>query len=150
MSRSIFIQISSAVMDSSTIIDSVVVDRDRYCLFSTHFLTGDGGFIQAVMMGYAGLRFDEKGLFFHPQPGLITPATKAIRLRNLMVRGVCPVDYTIDVSSIDFRVNAHDANRLCVSDDRMRRWIIMDEPLYLRFDEVTLPVRLDFCNLNDY
>jgi hypothetical protein len=34
---------------------------------NTHFLTGDGGFVQAILFGYGGIRIMENGLRFNPQ-----------------------------------------------------------------------------------
>ena len=73
-----------------------------FFLVSTHFLTGDGGFIQSVMMGYGGLRYDDKSLLLNPTPGLLTPSTNSIRLRNLLVQGTYPFDYTVDQTSMNF------------------------------------------------
>lgn len=34
---------------------------------NSHFLTGDGGFLQAVLNGYGGIRITEYGLKMNPQ-----------------------------------------------------------------------------------
>ncbi len=115
-------------------------------IFSTHFLTGDGGYIQSVMMGYAGLRFDETSLLFNPLPGVLTPATKSIRLRNLLVRGTYPFDYAIDQSSMYFITSAIYKNILCITDDHGIQWKIVDDPLQLNFQNIHLPIRIDLCN----
>ncbi|CAF3441285.1 unnamed protein product, partial [Rotaria sp. Silwood2] len=54
--------------------------------FNTHFLTDDHGFIQSVMMDYAGFRYDDKSLLFNPLSCILTPSTKYIRLQNLLIR----------------------------------------------------------------
>jgi hypothetical protein len=115
-------------------------------IFSTHFLTGDGGFLQSVMMGYAGLRYDEKSLLFNPLPGVLTPSTKSIRLRNLLVRGDYAFDYTIDQTSMYFITSNSYTNLLCATDQRGNQWKITTMPLTLRFTNVHLPIRIDLCD----
>lgn len=119
-----------------------------YCVvfsISTHFLTGDGGFIQSVMMGYAGLRFDEKGLLFDPLPGVLSPATKAIRLRNLLIRGTYPIDYTIDASAVHFVTSSEYTDLLCVTDTRGHQWRITTTQSTVPFEDISLPMRFDSC-----
>ncbi|CAF1214772.1 unnamed protein product [Adineta ricciae] len=113
--------------------------------FNTHFLTGDGGFIQSVMMGYAGLRFDEKGLLFNPLPNVLIPSTKTIRLRNLLVHGTYPFDYTLDRSSMSFITSSSYKNLLCISDNLHSQWRITNEQLKLDFADIQLPIRVDLC-----
>lgn len=114
--------------------------------FSTHFLTGDGGFIQSVVMGYAGLRFDEKSLLFNPLEGVLTPATKSIRLRNLLVRGIYPFDYTIDQTSMYFSTSNIYTNLLCITDNHGAKWKVTNNELKLNFLNIHLPIRVDLCN----
>ncbi len=114
---------------------------------STHFLTGDGGFIQSVMMGYAGLRYDDKGLLFQPLPGVLTPSTKSIRLRNLLVRGIYPFDYTIDEISMNFITSDSYKNLLCITDyHHGNQWKITNIELKLNFKNIFLPIHVDLCN----
>jgi len=113
--------------------------------FSTHFLTGDGGFIQSVMMGYAGLRYDEKSLLFYPLPSVLTPATKSIRLRNILVRGSYPFDYTIDTFSMHFICSEPYENILCITDKRDIQWKITSHQLTLNFQDIQFPIRVDLC-----
>jgi len=113
--------------------------------FNTHFLTGDGGFIQSVMMGYAGLRYDEKSLLFNLSPGVLTPATKNIRLRNILVRGTYPFDYTIDQLAVHFICSDIYENILCVTDARDNQWKITHNQLTLNFQDIYLPIRVDLC-----
>ncbi|UJR22365.1 hypothetical protein I4U23_025427 [Adineta vaga] len=113
--------------------------------FNTHFLTGDGGFVQSVMMGYAGLRFDSKGLLFNPLPGVLTPSTKVIRLRNLLVHGTYPFDYILDQSSMSFMTSSIYTNQLCISDNLHSQWKMTSEPLKLNFADIHLPIRVDLC-----
>ena len=115
-------------------------------IFSSHFLTGDGGFLQSIMMGYAGLRYDDKGLLFYPLPGVLTPSTKAIRLRNLLIRGDYPFDYTIDQTSMQFTTSNIYTDLLCITDQRGGKWKITTMPLTLRFTNVHLPIRVDLCD----
>ncbi|CAF1535077.1 unnamed protein product, partial [Adineta steineri] len=114
--------------------------------FNTHFLTGDGGFIQAVMMGYAGLRYDEKSLLFNPLPGVVTPATKNIRLRNILVQGTYSFDYTIDESAVHFICSNLYENILCITDNDNNQWKITSNELSLKFQDIQLPIRVDLCN----
>ncbi|CAF4220657.1 unnamed protein product, partial [Adineta steineri] len=114
--------------------------------FNTHFLTGDGGFIQVVMMGYAGLRYDEKSLLFNPLPGIITPATKSIRLRNILVQGTYSFDYTIDESAVHFICSNLYENILCITDNDNNQWKITSNELSLKFQDIQLPIRIDLCN----
>ena len=113
--------------------------------FSTHFLTGDGGFIQAVMMGYVGLRYDEKSLLFDPVPGILTPATKHIRLRNVLIRGTYPFDFTIDQFAVHFSCSHPYENILCLNDNSETQWKIKSNPLTLHFQDIHLPIRIDLC-----
>ncbi len=115
-------------------------------IFSTHFLTGDGGFIQSVMMGYAGLRYDEKSLLFQPLPGVLTPSTESIRLRNLLVRGTYAFDYTIDQTSMLFITSDIYTNLLCATDNESNQWKITTMPLILTFENIQLPIRVDLCD----
>ncbi|CAF1534955.1 unnamed protein product, partial [Adineta steineri] len=114
--------------------------------FNTHFLTGDGGFIQAVMMGYAGLRYDDKSLLFNPLPGIITPATKSIRLRNILIQRTYPFDYTIDESAVHFICSNLYENILCITDNDNNQWKITSNELSLKFQDIQLPIRIDLCN----
>jgi len=113
--------------------------------FSTHFLTGDGGFIQSVMMGYAGLRYDEKSLLFNPLPGVLTPETKSIRLRNILVRGIYPFDYIIDQFAVHFICSEFYENILCITDNHDIQWKITSNQLTLNFDNIYFPIRVDLC-----
>ncbi len=97
-------------------------------------------------MGYAGLRFDEKSLLLNPLRGVLTPATKSIRLRNLLVRGIYPFDYTIDETSMDFITSNIYTNLLCVTDNQGARWNITNNQLKLNFLNTHLPIRVDLCN----
>lgn len=94
------------------------------------------------MMGYAGLRYDEIGLLFNPLPGVLTPATKSIRLRNLLVRGMYPFDYTID--QIAIHLISFDT-ALCAMDDNGKQWPINNQKLTLNFSDIRLPLRVDLC-----
>ncbi len=116
-----------------------------FVFFSTHFLTGDGGFIQSVMNGYAGLRYDEKSLLFNPLPGVLLPSTKSIRLRNILIRGMYPFDYTIDQSAIHFICSEFYENIICVTDNRDNQWKITSNQLTLNFEHIHLPIRVDLC-----
>ncbi len=98
------------------------------------------------MMGYAGLRFDEQGLLLYPLPGVLTPSTKSIRLRNLLVQGTYPVDYTIDQTSMNFITSEMYANFLCVTDNRGSQWQITTTELKLNFQTTSLPIRIDLCH----
>jgi hypothetical protein len=98
------------------------------------------------MMGYAGLRYDEKSLLFQPLPGVLTPSTKSIRLRNLLVRGTYPFDYTIDQTSMNFITSDVYTNLLCITDDHGNQWKITTMPLTLTFQNVYLPIRIDLCD----
>lgn len=98
------------------------------------------------MMGYAGLRFDENGLLFNPLPGTLTPATKSMRLRNLLIRGAYPVDYTVDVSSVHFFTSTQYSNILCVTDHSGKQWKITSDGLTLNFEDIHLPIRIDQCS----
>lgn len=99
-------------------------------------------------MGYAGLRFDEKGLLFNPTPGFLTPATNNIRLRNLLVQGTYPFDYTIDQTSMSFITADAYTNLLCITDQHDNQWKITNNVLKLSFQTVSLPIRIDLCNKN--
>ena len=96
-------------------------------------------------MGYAGLRFDEKGLLLNPLPGVLTPSTKTIRLRNLLVHGTYPFEYTLDRSSMSFITSNSYENLLCVSDNLRNQWTITSEQLKLDFADIQLPIRVDLC-----
>lgn len=54
-----------------------------------NFITGAGGFLQAVLFGYGGLRVESKGLRFEPQ---LPPNTTTMKLR-----GVNYLDTQLDV-----------------------------------------------------
>ena len=97
------------------------------------------------MMGYAGLRFDEKGLLFNPLPNVLIPSTKTIRLRNLLVHATYPFDYTLDRSSMSFITPSRYENLLCVSDNLHSQWRITSEQLKLDFADIQLPIRVDLC-----
>ncbi|CAF3611118.1 unnamed protein product [Rotaria sordida] len=113
--------------------------------FNTHFLTGDGGFIQSIMMGYVGLRYDEKSLLFNPLLGVLTPATKSIRLRNILIRGSYPIDFTIDQYSIHLICSHSYENILCITDDHNIQWNITSNELTLNFQDIHFPIRIDLC-----
>ncbi|CAF4371306.1 unnamed protein product [Rotaria socialis] len=113
--------------------------------FNTHFLTGDGGFIQSVMMGYAGLRYDDKSLLFNPLAGSLTPATKSIRLRNVHVRGAYPFDFTINQNSAQFICSDVYDNMLCITDNHNIHWNITSNQLTLYFQDIHFPLRVDLC-----
>ncbi|CAF1685736.1 unnamed protein product [Rotaria magnacalcarata] len=113
--------------------------------FNTHFLTGDGGFIQSVMMGYAGLRYDDKSLLFNPLAGSLTPATKSIRLRNVHVRGAYPFDFTINQNSVQFICSDVYDNMLCIIDNHKIQWNITSNQLTLYFQDIHFPLRVDLC-----
>jgi len=53
---------------------------------AVNFLTGAGGFLQQVVFGYTGLRFDESGLRAAFRPVLPSRITRLV-LRNVSVRG---------------------------------------------------------------
>ncbi|KAK9823243.1 hypothetical protein WJX72_001319 [[Myrmecia] bisecta] len=57
-----------------------------------HFITGAGGWLQSLWAGYAGIRFNEQGLFFHLQQQLPPGATR------LTLRGLSYVGHQINVS----------------------------------------------------
>jgi hypothetical protein len=145
-SRLIFMQISLEDMDlSKKTIEYIHFFNHSILSSSTHFLTGDGGFIQSIMMGYAGLRYDEQSLLFNPLPGVLTPATKNIRLRNLLVRGMYPFDYTIDQFALHFICSDTYENLLCITDNRDQEWKITSNQLTLNFHDIHLPIRVDLC-----
>jgi hypothetical protein len=97
-------------------------------------------------MGYAGLRYDEKSLLLAPLPGVLTPATKSIRLRSLLVQGTYPFDYTIDQTSMQFITSDAYTNLLCITDDMGNQWKITNNQLILNFQNIHLPIRVDLCN----
>lgn len=97
-------------------------------------------------MGYAGLRYDEKSLLFNPSPGILTPAAKSIRLRNILVRGSYPFDYTLDQNSVHFICSITYENMLCITDNSKTQWIITTIELTLDFQDIYLPLRVDLCN----
>jgi len=99
-------------------------------------------------MGYAGLRYDDKSLLFNPLPGVLTPATKSIRLRNLLVRGTYPFDYTIDESSMYFLTSEIYTNLLCITDNHGTQWQITTNQLKLNFMDIHIPIRVDLCISN--
>lgn len=146
--RLIFIPISLVDMDISKFSYSSreCINIHFVSISSTHFLTGDGGFIQAVMMGYAGLRYDAQSLLFQPQPGLLTAETESIRLRNVLVRGTYPFEYTIDRTSMNFLAFDPYQNLLCITDNQGHQWKITNTSVKLSFQTVNLPVRVDLCN----
>ena len=78
------------------------------------------------MMGYAGLRYDEQSLLLQPLPGILTPSTKSIRLRNLLVHGSYPFDYTVDQSSMNFITSDTYIHQICVTDQRSTIWKITE------------------------
>ena len=98
------------------------------------------------MMGYAGLRFDEDGIFFAPLPGVLTPASKAIHLRQLLIRGTYPFDYTLDSIGVHFVTSNLYSNILCVTDQLQYQWKINSIPLDLEFEQISLPLRVDLCS----
>jgi hypothetical protein len=97
------------------------------------------------MMGYAGLRYDEKSLLFNPIPGVLTPGTKNIRLRNILVQGTYPFDYTIDQFAVHFICPNVYADILCITDNRGDQWKITSDELTLNFQDIQLPIRVDLC-----
>ena len=98
------------------------------------------------MMGYAGLRFDENGLLFNPLPGTLSPPTKSMRLRNLLIRGTYPVDYTVDKSSMHFSTSDQYSDLVCLSDYSGKQWKISSDELTLNFQDIHLPIRIDQCS----
>lgn len=98
------------------------------------------------MMGYAGLRYDKTSLLFNPIPGVLTPSTKSIRLRNLLVRGTYPFNYTIDQTSMMFQTIDMYSNRICIRDRHGSKWNITINPLQLYFQNTHLPIRVDLCD----
>lgn len=96
-------------------------------------------------MGYVGLRFDEKSLLFNPTAGVLTPATKSIRLRNILVRGTYPFDFTIDQYAVHFICSDSYTNIMCITDDDENQWKITNEQLKLDFKDIYLPIRVDLC-----
>ncbi len=98
-------------------------------------------------MGYAGLRYDEKSLLLNPLPGVLTPDTKSIRLRNLLVRGMYPFDYTLDQYAVHFICSDIYKNLLCITDNRDKQWTITSNQLTLNFNDIQLPIRIDLCVL---
>jgi len=139
-------KISLVDMDSSNSLKSNQFLLIIYFSFSTHFLTGDGGFIQSVMMGYAGLRYDSTSLLFNPIPGVLTPASQSIRLRNVLVRGKFSFDYTIDQQSLQFICSPTFENLICITDRQKKQWKINTNPLILNFKDIHLPIRVDLCD----
>lgn len=97
------------------------------------------------MMGYAGLRYDERSLLFNPVPGVLAPASKSIRLRNLLVRGMYPFDYTIDQAAVHLISSNTDEHLLCITDNDGNQWQISSEQLTLNFSDIHLPIRVDLC-----
>ncbi|CAF4333010.1 unnamed protein product, partial [Rotaria sordida] len=83
----------------------------------SHFLTSADGFIQSVIMGYIGLRYDDKSLLFNLVPSILTLSTKYIRLRNVLVHGTYLFDYTIDQSSMYFIFSHIYTNLLGITDN---------------------------------
>ncbi len=97
------------------------------------------------MMGYADLRYDEKSLLFNPLPGVLTPSTKSIRLRNILVRGIYPFDYIIDQFAVHFICSEFYENILCITDNHDIQWKITSNQLTLNFDNIYFPIRVDLC-----
>jgi hypothetical protein len=97
-------------------------------------------------MGYAGLRYDDKSLLLNPLPGTLTPSTKSIRLRNLLIRGTYSFDYTIDQTSMYFISSNIYTNLLCITDNHGSKWNITDNQLKLNFQDIQLPIRIDLCS----
>lgn len=97
-------------------------------------------------MGYAGLRFDDKSLLLNPPPGLLTPSTSSIRLRNLLVQGTYPFDYTVDQISMNFITSDIYTNLLCITDNHSGQWKITNNSLKLNFQNIVLPIRINLCN----
>jgi hypothetical protein len=97
------------------------------------------------MMGYAGLRYDDRSLLFNPLPGVLTPATNSIRLRNIPVQGAYRFDYTIDQLAVHFICSHLNENILCVTDNQDNQWKITSDKLTLNFQDIHLPIRVDLC-----
>ena len=75
---------------------------------NTHFVTGDGGLLQALMNGYLGIRETDAGLLLR-RPAL--PAgVGALRARGVRWAGTLVLDVTAKKGVLELRVAAADAN----------------------------------------
>lgn len=83
---------------------------------NTHFVTGDGGFLQALVYGYQGLRIEEEGLRLLPPT--LPERVGSLVLRNVAWRGciltltVAPVAQTLVAASCA----SPSTKRLCLVD----------------------------------
>ncbi|CAF3636945.1 unnamed protein product, partial [Rotaria sp. Silwood2] len=85
----------------------------------------------------------EKSLLFDPLLGVLTPSTKNIRLRNILVRGSYPFDFTIDQYAIHLICPYSYENILCITDNHNIRWNITSNQLTLNFQDIHFPIRID-------
>ena len=72
-------------------------------LGAVNFQTGMGGFLQAVMFGYGGLRLNTESLLFE-KPNLIENASRLV-FRHLNYLGTV-FDYIIEPNSINLNVHS--------------------------------------------
>ena len=83
---------------------------------NTHFVTGDGGFLQALVYGYGGLRVEEEGLRLLPPT--LPERVGSLVLRNVVWRGcilsliVAPATQTLVATSCA----SSSATMLCLVD----------------------------------
>jgi trehalose/maltose hydrolase-like predicted phosphorylase len=71
---------------------------------TVNFITGVGGFLQAVFFGYGGIRLKLNQLEFNPQGHLPDQATKFI-FRGIKYQGLV-LDFTVDNNTYEIFVRA--------------------------------------------
>eukprot|EP00054_Salpingoeca_dolichothecata_P011086 m.61669 g.61669 ORF g.61669 m.61669 type:complete len:164 (+) comp19291_c0_seq2:2075-2566(+) len=81
---------------------------------NSHFLTGDGGYLQALFNGFAGVIIDSQGLILR-KPYLV-PGTESITLVAIHFRGF-RITYKVSKGLINISYAQQPASqRLCVKD----------------------------------
>ena len=82
---------------------------------TTNFLTGAGGFLQGVLMGYAGLRIHDEYLTLRPA---LIEGTQSVAVRGLRYRGATiHAQYDAGTFTLTLAAVASDGDHLFVLDE---------------------------------
>lgn len=112
---------------------------------NTHFLTGDGGFINAVVAGYAGLE-QGRDLRLHP-PVLPEGDIAGLRLRNLQFRGASFTYYVSATGSMELTASAKSSGVLCLYDGGLHGpWRLTTTTLVFKTADFGFPGHLKLCS----
>ena len=120
------------------------VDKHGGHFDNTHFLTGDGGFLQAIINGYGGLRILEMGLKMY-RPSL-PKGVKKFTFRGFLFMD-STFSYCIKKDHAVIEVKQNQGVDLCLmnGDGKLEQNLAVGKPVIVGYQDFKFPGTIRLC-----